>query len=273
MNIQSVYSLSFSPTDNTRRVTNRIAQTLAESLHVPFQEIPWTLPQERAEVRQFSSTDLVVVGGPTYAGKLPNKILRDYQNNLRGNGALTAAVVTFGNRSFDNSLAELCHTLEEGGFHTVAGGAFVGTHAFSDALATGRPNDFDEEAMDVFAEAIAAKLQNTENIPAPISVQGEADAPYYVPKGMDGQPAKFLKAKPQTDSSLCTGCGLCAHKCPMGSIDHSDPAQVSGICIKCQSCVRSCPTHAKYFDDPAFLSHVQMLEQNFTREAENYTVV
>ena len=273
MNIQSVYSLSFSPTGNTRRVTNRIARALAERLHVPFQEISWTLPQERTEVRQFSSTDLVVVGGPTYAGKLPNKILPDYQNKLRGNGALAAAVVTFGNRNFDNSLAELCSTLEADGFHTVAGGALVGTHAFSDALATGRPNRSDEEAMDGFAEAIAAKLQNTETIPAPISVQGEADAPYYVPKGMDGQPAKFLKAKPQTDSGLCTGCGLCARKCPMGSIDSSDPTQVNGICIKCQSCVRGCPVHAKYFDDPAFLSHVQMLEQNFAREAENYTVV
>ncbi len=39
-------------------------------------------------------------------------------------------VVTFGNRSFDNSLAELCASLENAGFHTIAAGAFACQHAF-----------------------------------------------------------------------------------------------------------------------------------------------
>lgn len=55
----------------------------------------------------------------------------------------------------------------------------------------------------------------------------------------------------------------------MGSISADDPSVITGVCIKCQSCIRKCPQHAKYFDDAAFLSHVQMLEQNFTRRAEN----
>ena len=32
----------------------------------------------------------------------------------------------------------------------------------------------------------------------------------------------------------CTGCGLCAELCPMGSIDPDQPSVVTGICIKCQ---------------------------------------
>ena len=273
MKIETVYGLHFSPTDNTRAAVCRVGEALARALEVPFREIPWTLPGHRAEERSFSPADLVVVGGPTYAGKLPNKILPDYQSRLRGGGALAAAVVTFGNRSFDNSLAELCAVLEADGFHTVAGGAFVGTHAFSDALAAGRPNGADFAEMDAFAAQIAQKVRQARETPAPIQVRGDAQAPYYVPKGVDGAPAKFLKATPKTRDDLCVKCGLCARMCPMGSIDMQDPALVSGICIKCQSCVRRCPRHAKYFDDPAFLSHVQMLEQNFTRRAENYTAV
>ena len=89
-----------------------------------------------------------------------------------------------------------------------------------------------------------------------------------MPKGVDGLPAKFLKAKPLTDMEKCTKCGICAKVCPLGSISFEDFSEVSGICIKCQACVVKCPEGAKYFDDAAFLSHVKMLEQNFTRRSE-----
>ena len=102
-----------------------------------------------------------------------------------------------------------------------------------------------------------------------LQVPGDAAAAYYVPKGTDGQPAKFLKAKPLTDMKKCTKCGYCVTLCPVASIDPKDVANVPGICIKCQACVRGCPVGAKYFDDPAFLSHVKMLEQNFTERKEN----
>ena len=90
-----------------------------------------------------------------------------------------------------------------------------------------------------------------------------------MPKGTDGQPAKFLKAKPRTDLSKCHNCGACARVCPMAAIDPKNVAEVPGTCIKCHACVRRCTRHAKYFDDPAFLSHVAMLEQNFQEPKKN----
>lgn len=91
---------------------------------------------------------------------------------------------------------------------------------------------------------------------------------YYTPLKEDGTPARFLKAKPVTDLSRCTGCGLCAEICPMNSIDAEDYS-VSGICIKCHACIRNCPAHAKSITDEQFLSHVKMLEKNYSRRAEN----
>lgn len=269
MKIDRVFALYFSPTGNTRLAVCTVAHRLAGQLDAPCKEIDITLPAAHAESHTFQKGDLVVVGGPTYAGKLPNKMLPYYQEQLHGCGALAAAVVTYGNRSFDNSLAELCDVLQKNGFCTVGAGAFVGTHAFSDKLAPGRPAADDQQQMREFADTIAQKVQAAEETLAPVQPEGDAAAPYYVPKGLDGQPAKFLKAKPLTHADKCTGCGLCAQKCPMGSIDAADPAQVTGICIKCQACVRSCPHGAKYFEDAAFLSHIAMLEQNFTRRAEN----
>ena len=269
MEVKKVWALYFSATGNTDKVANTVAEELAVRLEVPLERIPFTRPGEREKEYTFTDADLVVVGAPTYAGKLPNKILPDFQTKLHGNGALAVGVVTFGNRAYDNSLAELCAVLESGGFHTVAAGAFACRHAFTDELAFGRPGWDDRRQMADFAAKTAEKVKAAAELPASVQVPGDAAASYYVPKGTDGQPAKFLKAKPKTNLSKCTNCGACARLCPMGAIDPQNVASVPGTCIKCQCCVRKCTKHAKYFDDPAFLSHVAMLERNFAEPKEN----
>lgn len=270
MKIKNIYAVYFSPTGNTKKIACFMAEKMAEQLNCPHKEISFTLPEERNQTYTFGPDDFVVIASPTYAGKLPNKILPDFKEKLKGDGSPAAALVTFGNRSFDNSLAELCAVLEASGFQTVAGGAFACRHAFTDKLAPGRPDEADLKELAILAERTADKLRNTDGIFSPVNVDGDADAPYYVPKGMDGQPAKFLKAVPKTHEELCIRCGACARLCPMGSIDPEEPGNVTGICIKCQSCIRGCPQQVKYFDDPAFLSHVAMLEENFAEPKKNH---
>ena len=269
MEIRKITALYYSATGTTDKVANTIAEELAAKLNLPLERIGFTKPAEREKEYDFAETDLVVVGTPTYAGKMPNKLLPDFQGKLRGNGALAVPVVLFGNRSYDNSLAELCAVLEADGFHTVAAGAFVGRHAFTDELAYGRPGWSDLFEAKEFAKRISDKVKSLSDIPEPVKVPGDPDAPYYIPKGTDGQPARFLKAKPRTNLSKCCNCGACARLCPMGAIDPRDVASVPGTCIKCQRCVRKCTHGAKYFDDPAFLSHVAMLEANFREPKEN----
>ena len=269
MEIRQIQAVYWSATGNTDKAVNTIADALSAALGAPVKRISFTRPAERREDLSFAAGDLVVFGMPTYAGRLPNKMLPFVREHVHGNGALAAAVVTFGNRAYDNSLAELCAVLEADGFHTVAGGAFACRHAFTDALADGRPDWDDKRQMEDFARRTAEKVNTLTEIPPPVSVPGDPAAAYYVPRGTDGQPAKFLKAKPQTDLSRCTDCGACARLCPMGAIDPENVASVPGTCIKCQRCVRKCTKHAKYFDDPAFLSHVAMLERNFTEPKEN----
>lgn len=268
MEIRRVCAVYYSATGTTERVVLTAARTLADRLGAPLETLNISTPAAREPEQRFSTGDLVVAGTPTYAGKVPNKLLPYFQTKLAGGGALAVPVVLFGNRSYDNSLAELCAELEAHGFHTVSAAAFVGQHAFAAKLATGRPDAQDLALAQQFAQRTAEKVRGLAEPPAPVQVPGDAAAPYYTPLGLDGQPAKFLKAKPQTDPAKCTNCGLCAAVCPMGSIDPADAASVPGVCIKCQACVVKCPAGAKYFDDPAFLSHKAMLEQNYTRRAE-----
>ena len=269
MEIRRVCVLYFSATGNTEKTAGIIGEALAEHWDVPLVRIPFVTPVERAKEHSFTETDFAVIGAPTYAGKLPNKILPDFRRALHGSRTPAAAVVTFGNRSYDNALAELCAVLKENGFRVTAGGAFVGRHAFTDALAEGRPDENDVQEMLSFAAAIADKVKNLPEEFGQFSVPGDASAPYYVPRGIDGQPARFLKAVPQTNPERCTRCGLCARVCPMGAIDPEDVFRVTGTCIKCHACVGRCAAQAKYFDDPAFLSHAAMLEQNFTEPKRN----
>ncbi|MFR0769687.1 MAG: flavodoxin family protein [Dysosmobacter sp.] len=143
MEIKRVCALYFSATGNTEKTVAAFAETLAEQLGVPWERLPFTKPAERERDYVFADTDLVVVGTPTYAESCLTRSCRTSRARLHGNGALAAAIVTFGNRSYDNALAELCAVLEGDGFHTVAGGAFVGRHAFTDKLAEDRP-DWDD---------------------------------------------------------------------------------------------------------------------------------
>ena len=269
MKPEGIKTLYFSPTGMTAKVAGTIAGELAAQMDLQAEEVSFTRPAEREKEYSFTENDVVVVASPTYAGKLPNKILPDFQEKLHGNGALAVAVVTFGNRSYDNSLAELCAVLETCGFRTVAAGAFVCRHAFTDELAYGRPGWSDTFEIKQFAKGIAGKVKVLEGEVPPFAVPGDAQAPYYVPKGTDGQPAKFLKAKPKTNLARCSNCGACARLCPMGAINPENTAEVTGICIKCHACVRKCTKGAKYFDDPAFLSHKTMLEQNYADPKDN----
>lgn len=277
MKIKGITAVFFSPTGNTRKAVVEIADVIARREGIAVREIDFTLPEVREEVRKFEAGELVIFGTPVYAGRIPNKILPAVQTLFEGNGALAVPVVTFGNRSFDNALIELRIELEQHGFHTVAGAAFVAEHVFSNKLAAGRPDEKDLELIRRFAGDVAEKIKSLEEgpldgmaeIPAPAAVKGIEPVPaYYRPLQEDGSPANFLKAKPKTSDS-CNDCGICARVCPMGSISPEDYRTVTGICIKCQACVKSCPVHAKFFDDPVMLSHTRMLEQHYARPAEN----
>lgn len=266
--ITTVHAVHFSPTGTVEKTVTRIARNLAKSLGAEYKAFSYADPANREKELSFTASDLVVWGSPTYAGRVPNLLLPYLTGKVQGNGALAVPVVLFGNRNYDDALMELHHILRDDGFTCVAGGAFVGEHAFSRTLGAGRPNAADEKEMDIFASLIAEKLLSgdyCETVPA----GNDPIGPYYKPRDRHGEPINILKVKPKTDLSLCDGCGLCAAKCPMGSIDFDDVSQVPGVCIKCCACIKGCPHGAKYFDDPGFLYHKQELEEMFDEPKRN----
>lgn len=271
MKINRVCAVYFSAVKSTRFIVEKLAKEIAEKLSVGTESIDFTLPSSRTILTEFDSETLVVFGTPTYAGRVPNKVLPFVQNLFKGNNTPTVPIVTFGNRSYDSALTELCNELKANQFVPFAAGAFVCGHVMSDRMAPGRPDAEDLEKLSQLADAAVSALTT---IDSPTSLSwviiknDEPVGPYYTPLGKDGKPAKFLKAKPKVDMEKCDACGLCAAVCPLGSINPENVSEVPGICIKCHACIRKCPKSARFFDDEALLSHVAMLDELCQRRAE-----
>lgn len=260
-----VKTYCFSPTGGTFRVAQHLGDRLGALLDAEVEYHSYTLPREREELPQVETGDVVVWATPVYAGRIPNKTLDYVRRALHADGNPAVALVTFGNRAYDNALAELVGLMEEGGMRPVGAAAMVTRHAFSDTLGAGRPNGEDLAALDRFAANVATKLLTHNSKLLTVSVPGEAHPEkYYTPLKTNNAPAGFLKAKPSCNSALCTRCGECLDVCPMGSIGAKDGMPTfDGICIKCQACRRHCPTGAIAFTDPEYLSHVAMIERTF----------
>lgn len=270
---RKITAMYFSPTGTTKKVAEELAKGIAQELtgEISVARVDFTLPQGRKEPVSYSEGDLVILGVPVYAGRVPNVLLK-YLDTVRGNGALGIALVLYGNRAYDDALIELKDIMESKDFKTVAACAFIGEHSFSKVLAANRPDTQDLNIVQEYAAKIAQKIENQRKLPA-LNVPGNKPyRPYYLPIKEDGQRVNILKVTPQTKSN-CINCQICVKVCPMGSICPDDVTSMQGICIKCGACEKKCPVQAKYFTDEGYLWHKNEIEEKYSssrKEPELY---
>ncbi len=236
MIINKTHTFSFSPTGTTAKVINTISENLENS---SFTEIT-----NSSVCQNISDTDLVVVGIPVFGGRVPSLALERLQE-LQGNNTPAVAVVTYGNRAYDDALLELSHFLEQHGFVVVAAASFVTEHSIARTIASGRPDLNDLNTAKSFAKQVVAKLASM-STPSSISVNG--NFPYKVYAGASYKP------KTTTD---CTGCGVCGDSCPTNAIILDGISRTCDeLCITCMRCVAICPMNARTLDD-AVISQIE----------------
>jgi len=263
-----INAMHFSPTGTTKKVISGIAEKISAKMieKSTVNYIDFTLPKAREDSMSFDTRDILVIGVPVYAGRVPNVLLK-YLNSISSNGALAIPVVVYGNRNYDDALIELKDILESKGFYIIAAAAFIGEHAFSYTLAKGRPNEKDMDIINEFADVIVLKLANGLSGDKIVVPGRRPYRTYYMPKDKSGNPVDIRRVTPKT-SDACNNCKLCADVCPMGSIDQNDVSKLKGICIKCGACIKKCPVQAKYFDDLEYLQHKKELETDFAERCE-----
>lgn len=258
---KQVNLLYFSATDTTSKVIKEVGNGISEKVN----EYDITLPASREKNLAFGFNDVVIVGVPVYAGRVPDFLI-DYFENIKGNNTLAIFIAVYGNRDYDDALLELKDTFEKNGFVSMACGAFIGEHSYTTKVGTGRP-DFDDLKIAInFGMEIKEKLNNVEDFAQTNKINIKGNFPYR-----ERKPGR--KIAPETNDK-CIKCGECAKHCPMGAIDFSNFKEIDATkCIKCCSCIKRCPVGAKYISDEVINKLTQALIDNYSavrREPEIY---
>lgn len=270
----AVHGIYFSATQTTAKIVNAVVASVANALSQTVEIHDITNPKQRWEAGlvdatngkipsplSFLPTDIVIFGVPVYIGRVPN-LMKPFFTKIKGNGATGIPIVVYGNRHYDDAILELRDLMEEDQFRCdLAAAAFIGEHSFSSILGAGRPDLEDLKMAEDFGKIIAKSI--TMGKRGKLTLPGNFPYRFFSAVDEQGKPFDIRKVKPQTNISLCNGCGHCAQICPMGAINPQNLTEITGICIKCNACVKRCPCSAKYFDDERYLEHLGILERKF----------
>lgn len=262
MEIGSIKLVFFSPTDTTARIVAGIAQGIAPDL---VSRIDLTPPAARQREVEQMGDELVVIGTPVYAGRVPAEAMRRLRR-IKGHNTPAVIVVVYGNREFEDALLELRDLAAELGFLPVAGGAFIGEHSYSSEatpIAPGRPDDEDMEKAKRFGAAIQEKISRLPSLDALPALEVPGNYPYIL---WDLPPEEI---SPVSVESLCTLCGECAAVCPTAAIAVEDAVVTSKqACIHCTACVKKCPTGARTWENARIDQIRKWLSENCLQRKE-----
>lgn len=224
-----LFKIIFSPTGGTEKA----AEAIASRFNGEIETVDLTNADTDFYSMQISGEDISLIAVPSYSGRVP-ALAAERIKKLHGSGSRCVLLCVYGNRSYEDTLAEMQDIAGECGFSVTAAAAAIAEHSIIRKYAEGRPDDRDIEELHSFGDKIFDKLQKGENA---LSTQIPGNRPY--------RKAGSAVMVPKADSS-CTGCGLCADKCPAKVIDKENIKTAdSRKCIGCMRCVSVCPQGAR----------------------------
>ena len=233
--IEKINLVYFSAAGTTKAVSIHLAESMGREINEYD-----LLRQPPRQPVAFESDAPALFAMPVYAGRIP-AVCADALRQFRGRNTPTIAVVTYGNRDFDDALLELKNILSENGFVVVAAAAVVAQHSIFPHVAIGRPDASDKQKIAAFGQTCSEALNGFTDA-AKISVKG--NTPYCKPMAIPLQPA---------GNARCNTCGACVKVCPTKAIMAESPRKTDkSRCIACTACIAACPQNARGFRGPLY---------------------
>ena len=236
----------FSPTGGTKHALEcflNLFDPNADRLDV-------TCSPSHAKQVDFGPTDVLVLAFPVYAGQIP--AVPELFCNLHGKETPCVLLACYGNRHYDDALAQLSFRLHKQGFICIGAAACITPHIFALSLGKDHPAESDKKVLQNLAQSVWKKLDVADH--TPVVLPGEK-----LPPHKDAKPVPKSR-----DEKLCTYCKSCVRSCPAQAIDEQLQVDESK-CIHCMHCVSICPVGALSYDASALQAR---LTQNFSARRE-----
>lgn len=240
MKISRVCTCFYSPTHTTEKIVRNIVAGLGID-QMKVIENNLTYPEHPDSLVDIEPGDLVILGGPVYAGRIAIDALQRIESIKFFNNPVVLVAV-YGNRNFDDALIDLRETALKLGLKPIAAAAFIGEHSYSTRdfpIAKGRPDDEDKKLAKDFGMQIAAKIQAHDSIEA----MGQLSVPgtFPLPPRHEMGPSHA-----ETVPTKCNECGACQTACPTGAVYydkgyHTDASR----CTICCACIKVCNRRAR----------------------------
>ena len=238
----------FSPTGGTKKAAEMLATMLSQNPEY----IDLTRRKFRKQKQYFGKKDLLLAAAPVYGGQLP-QLKEALFTNLKGDHTPCILMSAYGNRDFDDTLAQMKDILEARGFYCIGAIAPIIPHIYSEKLGADRPNAEDEKVFRRFAVTVKQRLEN------------RLEESLMIPGNPNPEPKTMKPVVHYFDETKCKGCQTCVQKCPTSAIDKDTYQIKEEFCVGCLRCERVCPGGARSSD---YESVKKYLEDNFCHPKE-----
>lgn len=181
--IRKIVGLHYSPLGGTAEMTKRLVGDIAtriEDCSAQDVSVACCDMRETDSVGEFDEETVAILSVPSHVGKVPLKALKAMRK-IEGKNTLALVIVSYGGRSYGNSLYELKHYADELGFKVIGAGAFAISYMAPRGSSRSSALLMDVTAMSEFGKAASDKIRRLGGCeidglkikPAPLDVSGK----------------------------------------------------------------------------------------------------
>lgn len=240
----------FSGTGNTKAIAEGYQMVLTKNGHtVKLKSIE--------EIQSLDEHDLLIVGGPIYAGNMPDKLINWIRKYVPKVAAKKAIVFSTSAGLLNaNGVRSIGKKLTNKGYTLVDMATFEMPRNFYIDKYEPTPEVVQKQQFENAALRIIESLSSIDTT-IPLCVD-ESVVMIDLFSDLFRLMAKFMGKSFQIHEN-CINCGLCEKNCPQHNIK-SQEKQYSNRCILCTRCIHNCPVNAISYKG----KHIEQYKVHYT---------